>query len=260
LTLVYVGNGVYIDTTRRSIDNLAVHPGLKKTGAWLATGTPVGTAGWGLFDNGFSSIAVSTGAHTGITRNAISGINGGTSYKETTGATGASLIGWKGSFAGAPLTRQYQPRFDLKVKLAQTTNCRCALGFHGSTSNPAAGTEPAANLNSVLFWLDTSVDANWHIAQNNGAATSDLTTISNVAAADTNAHVFSLRAVEASTKFQYYYGAAVDGPPTGSSTWVDINTKIPAATSAFNYAFWMENIGSNTTIFDIYWIYTEVDC
>lgn len=259
MTLVYIGNGLYVDPALRTIDNI-LHPGIKKTGGWVGTGAPNTTSCWGFFDTSFSTISTGTAAFTGIQRKNISGINGGTCHRMTTGGTGASLVGYKCSLAGVPFQRAYNPRMDIKLVLNQTANCRCAFGFHGSTSNPTAGTEPAANLNSVLFWYDSSVDANWHICQNSGAATSDITTIANVAAADTDAHVFSLRADNANTKFQYYYGAAVNGPPTGASTWVDINTKIPAATSAFGYAFWMENIGSNTTTFDVYWTYMEVDC
>jgi hypothetical protein len=196
--------------------------------------------------DGGTSITSGTGANTGAQR-----LTAGSAHRFTTGATAASLIGYRGpinAIAGI-WRRSYNPLLEIKMTLNQSTNERMAFGFSGSVANPTAGTEPLATQSGVLFWLDTSVDANWHIAQNNGAATSDLTTINNVAAADTNPHIFGLRAVT-DTKFQYQY----DG-----GTWTDITTKIPASTTGLTWHWWMENIGSNTDTYDVYWAYSEVD-
>lgn len=239
-----------INAASNTIQSTTIHPGLKKTGDWMAIGSAVTCAG---LMEGSQMVAITSGtaAHTGPQKSSA-----GTRYRYTTGGTGGSLVGHRGSSSFAIFERDLNPRIDIKLALGQATNERVAFGFHGTTSAPTAGTEPAANLHAVLFWLDTSVDANWHIAQNNGAATSDLTTINNVAAADANPHVFSLRADNANTKFQYAYGSTV---PTSATTWTDINTKIPGATNGLNYAWWMENIGSNTDTFDVSWVHIEMD-
>jgi len=254
-----------IDAGQNTISNLPQHPGLKKTGAWMATGAPNGSNNgtWGTLNCPWTIINSGTNTFTGVSRQAISGINGGSDYRIANGGAGGSQGGFRVT-ANATVSfaqRNYNPRLDFKLKLFQTTAERVAMGFISSTGTgaPTAGTEPAANLSAVLWWLDTSVDANWHILQNDGSATSDITTIANVAAADTNAHVFSLRADNANSKFQYYYGGSTNGPPNAGSTWVDINTKIPAATTNLTPLFWSENIGATAPVFDWYWIYHEQD-
>lgn len=248
----------------KTVENRGVptHPGIKKTGSWFGDALPTAAQNGasGTLNVPWTYINVGSNTLTGIVRNTISGINGGSAMRMVN-AVATSQHGFRttGGSGTSFMERDYNPRVDFKLKLGQTVTERVGVGFIGATATPATGTEPAANLHAVLFWLDTSVDANWHILQNNGAATSDITTIANVATADTNAHVFSLRADNANTKFQYYYGGAVDGPPTASSTWVDINTKIPSATNTLNIYFWTESIGAVTPTFDWYWIYHEQD-
>jgi len=106
----------------------------------------------------------------------------------------------------------------------------------------------------VIFFYDSGVDANWHICQNDGSASSDNTTIATVAAADTNAHTFAIRADNANTKFQYAYGFT----NIATATWVDINTKIPAASTGMGWTHYMENL-SGTCTFDAYWAFSVQD-
>ena len=258
LIYVYIAS-VWTKTTESR--GTIVHPGIEKAGKWDASAFPNATnnACSGILNTVWTIINVGTNTFTGSARVNNSGINGGFVSRFVNGGAGSSQAGFRTNTTSAMTQREWNPRLDWKLKLGQTTAQRVGVGFLNSTSAPAAGTEPAPSIGAVMFWLDTSVDANWHILQNTNSATSDKTTIANVAASDTNAHVFSIRAVEASAKFQYYYGAAVDGPPNASSTWVDINTTIPAGTTGLNLYYWTENIGATSPTFDWYWIYYRQD-
>jgi hypothetical protein len=237
--LTYIWTGTYWETQR-----FLQHPRSMKQGYWYGLSGTAGTGSYGHMDAG-TTITSGTGALTGLQR-----LTAGSACRFTTGATAASLSGYRGPLNGVAgiWRRSYNPLLEIKMTLNQTTNQRMAFGFVGSTAASAAGAEPLATLSGILFWLDTGVDANWHIAQNNGAATSDLTTINNVVAADTNPHIFGLRAVT-DTKFQYQY----DG-----GAWTDITTKIPASSTGLTWYWWMENIGANTDTYDVYWAYSEV--
>jgi len=225
------------------------HPGIKRTGEWHAFQQL--QSGSGILQGLWTATATGTGALTGPIRSSSNTI------RWTTGATGGSSAGNRATVGGVTyFERDQNFLLSIKAKLNQTTNERSYIGLIGSTAAPVLGVDPAANLHAVGFFLDTSVDANWHILQNAAAASSNTTTINNVAAADTNAHVFSIRAVNASAKFQYAY---TSGVPDANTTWTDINTSIPAATSGLNIYFHIENIGSNTDTFDAYWCYVETD-
>lgn len=242
---------MYIGTTWVKISEqlgVPVHPGLKKTGSFQPINGVNG--GSGFMQGAPIAIVVGTGATTGLIRSV-----GGMRMRYTTGATGNSITGLRMSTGVNSFERDLNPRMDMKVLLSQTTTNRCFLGFREGTTNPASAADPLANLSGVAFFYDSAVDSNWHIMQNNGAASSDSTTIANIAAADTNAHVFSLRAVELGSKFQYAYGST---PPKASTTWTDISTKIPTATTGINGYWYMENL-SGTTTFEIFYIYIEQD-
>ena len=149
-----------------------------------------------------------------------------------TGNTINSLTGIRSNVVTAGLTsRQLNPDTSWRFVINATTTIRCGIGYISGTASPASSADPLANLSGVLFWLDSGVDGNWHIMQNDGSASSDNTTIANVAAANTSIHTIRLKAVTASAKFQYSY----DG---GALT--DINTKIPAASTALGWIWWVE--------------------
>ena len=255
LNLYYWTGTAWLNVIGSTASFQNTHPGIKKTGSYFGSAYPNATNNScsGILNTLWTFINVGTNTASGITRNALSGINGGMAATWTNGGAGGSQCGFRISPTVAITQRDYNPRLDFKIKLTLGTTMRAGIGFLGSTAGPLAGVEPAGSLAAVMFWLDTSVDANWHILQNLNSATSDKTTIANVATAETNAHVFSIRAVNGSSKFQYYYGGAVDGPPTESSTWVDINTTIPSATSGLNIYVWTENIGATAPGLNWYW-------
>lgn len=230
--------------------NTVFHPGDRKVGSWYAYQQLQASSG--ILQGIWAATATGTGALTGLQRSSA-----GTGIRWTTGATGGASAGNRTTVGGVTyFERDLNPMVQIKAKLTQTTNERVFIGLIGSTSTPVLGVDPGANLHIVGFFLDTSVDANWHIIQNAGTAASDTTTIANVAAADTSAHVFSIRAVNASTKWQYAY---TTGKPSPTTTWTNINTSIPGATNGLNIFFHIENIGNNTDTFDAFWVYCEVD-
>jgi hypothetical protein len=197
----------------------------------------------GMFQGAGAAITVGTGAAVGIQRDST-----GLSYRLGSGTTINSLSGTK--IAGLYTERDYNPVCEWQIAVQQTTDTRCFFGFMSSVA-PVSGADPLNALSGVLFGLDTGVNGNWHIYQNSGSGASDSTTIPNVAAADTSAHKFALRADNANTKFQYAYGHT----DITSATWVDINTKIPAATTGMGWGWWIEClVGSATKTFQTYYV------
>jgi len=249
MTLIYIGNGLYVDSSTNAIFNSIPFPGLKNTGSWR--GGAATTGAHGILQGNLTNIATGSATNAGVQRSSA-----GLRFRFGTGATGASLCGNRSSGGSSFFERDLNPMFLAKISIQQTTTQRMTIGFVGSTSVPTAGADPLANLSGVCFFYDSSVGANWAIAQNSGGASSDRTTIASVAAADTNAHVFGIRGVESGTKFQYYYGTTI---PTPASTWTDISTVIPAAGTGLMIMHFQENIGSNAVTHEGYWTYVEQD-
>ena len=214
----------------------------KKEGKFEGIQTNAGSSG--LFGNNLTTIATGTGGGGGTQRSSA-----GVRIRYTTGATANSLGGTRANTV-LWTERDLNPIVEFKAALQQTTNNRCIMGFTStSNANPTAGVDPLANLSGVIFFYDSGVDGNWHICQNDGSATSDNTTINNVVAADTSAHIFRLRADNANTKFQYSYAGGA---------WTNINTKIPGATTGMGLVWYMENL-SGTNTFDMYWVKVRQD-
>lgn len=202
----------------------------KKWGRYNAFGS---TASDGLFNGTMTAIASGTGATSGAIRSST-----GLRYRHTTGGTANSLAGNRVT-ATAFTERDLNPWVEFRIQLSTVANMRAIMGFTSSTSAPASAADPLANLSGVQFFYDSGVDANWHIAQNSGGASSDRTTIANVAAADTVLRKFALRADNSNTKFQYSYDGAA---------WVDINTVIPAAGTGLGITWYIENLSGTVTI------------
>jgi hypothetical protein len=183
------------------------------------------------------SVAITTGIQTGSA----------VSYDSTDGVSwnyiaGATINSQHGLRVNTHTERDFAPQIEFKVKLGQTTNSRVFMGWRGASAAPAVGADPTPSLNGVLFGFDSGVDGNWHIYQNNGSATSDSTTIPNVAAADTSTHYFGLRAT--GSTFQYSYARG---------TWTNISTAIPSGTSLLGTYWWIENLDANVRNFKVYY-------
>lgn len=210
---------------------------VKKRANWWGTVHAAADGGW---TGAITAITVGTGATGGVNLAAD-----GTKTRYTTGATINSLTGARIS-ATLTIRRDLNPW--TTWKLAPVTNVltrRIFFGYTSSTSAPVSAADPLANLSGVGFFYDSAVDGNWHIMQNDGSASSDSTTIANVAAAAAAVHTFGLRANNASTRFEYSY----DG-----GAWTTINTKIPAATTSLGWTWYQENLAASALFFDIYWI------
>jgi len=252
-----VGGGTDLEAMRINADASLMHNGypasvlypVKKIGSWAGQGNPSTSYGVnGTWNGAVSAIAVGTGAVGSITRQ-----SSGTRFRWTTGGTANSLAGFRVSSV-LQTERDLNPIWGCKLQLTQTANTRMIMGYTSSNAAPSSAADPLASLSGVIFFYDSGVDANWHICQNDGSASSDNTTIATVAAADTNAHTFAIRADNANTKFQYAYGFT----NIATATWVDINTKIPAASTGMGWTHYMENL-SGTCTFDAYWAFSVQD-
>lgn len=237
-------------TASNTFYDLQFEPHVKKIGGFM--GASASNSFYGLFSGTVSTIhAGGASGSSAITRS-----SSGLAIRYSTGTTINSLEGSK--VAGLYTERDLNPIMEWKVALSATiTTQRTFFGLIASTSNPASGADPLNALAGVLFGYDSGVDGNWHIYQNDGTGASDSTTINNIAAADASIHYFALRAVNASAKFQYYYGAT---PYTATSTWTDINTDIPGATAGLAWQWWIEDLaGSAARTFDLYYIRHQQD-
>jgi len=237
--------GLSMDAMSNTFDNICIAPSIKKVGYW--SGYYQNTGGTGIFSGNLAATAVGTGTISAV---ALSSTGLGCTW--TSGTTINSLAGIRCTGNGAFTERDLNPSIIFKIALSQTTDTRMWFGYTSSTSVPSSASDALNALSGVMFHYDSSVDGNWHIAQNNGTGASDRTTINNIAAADTSAHVFGIRAVEASTKWQYYYGVT---PPVAGSTWTDINTDIPAASTKLALRMDIENlVGAAAKLFTGYYI------
>jgi hypothetical protein len=148
-----------------------------------------------------------------------------------TGTTANSIEGTR--INSSLLTeRDLNPETHWRIKGVVVSSCRIFIGFTSATAAPASSADYLNALSGVGFWADTGVDTNWHIMQNSGSGASDTTTIANVGALNTTFRDLGLRAVNASAKFQYSW----DG-----GAWTDISTKVPAATTALGWVWYIEN-------------------
>lgn len=198
----------------------------------------------GIFQGALSAITVGGGTTVGVQQD-----SGGISFRWSSSATINSLSGEK--CAGLYTRRDYNPITETKLLLGGgTTSLRCFFGLFSTTTSPVSAADPMNAMSGVAFGVDTSVDGNWHIYQNSGSGASDSTTIANVATMDNNAHTFALRAVESLTKWQYAY----DFTNIGRANWVNINTKIPAATTALGWMWWIEDLAASTRTLQVYYI------
>jgi hypothetical protein len=234
-----------IDAQSNTLYNVDFLPSVKKSGIW--TGVLQTTGASGLFAGNVTATAVGTGSTSTAIRDST-----GFAFKWTTGGTINSIGGIRfGAGSGVFTERDLNPYLLARIVLTQTTDSRMVFGYTSAVTAPASATDPYNGLSGVAFFYDSSVDGNWHIMQNDGSGASDRTTIANVAAADTSVHVFGIRADNANTKFQYYYGSSA---PTLASTWNDVNTDIPAAGTGLGIRMDMENLAGTPKLFSCYYV------
>lgn len=232
-----------MDAKSNTFSNIHVHPSMKRTGSYSGAGNAAVVCS-GMLQGTGTTIAVTGGAFSGIVR--TSGMRG--RYVTTT--TTGSMAGTR--FNSTLLTqRSLNPLLEMKLGFPTTplTSERRFIGYTSAATAPTSLADPLANLSGVGFWLDTAIDSNWHIIQNSGTATSDWTTIANVAAGDFVAHTFFLKAVT-DTKWQYSY----DG-----GAYADITTLIPASTTGLGPMWYIENTSAGAKTIDCYWMWMECD-
>lgn len=232
--------------------NTFTNPLIKKIGSWNGENVSGERGLDGLFD-GATAIAVGTGS-TSLVRDST-----GLRSRFTTGTTINSLSGIRFN-ASSRTERDLNPWTTWKIAIGSTgtiADTRIYIGLTSATAAPASTADYLANLSGVGFYYDTSVDGNWHIMQNSGGASSDKTTIANIATAAAGTFYFSLKAVNADSKFQYYYGTT---HPTPSSTFTDINTAIPAASTLLGWMTYIEClVGSAAKTMDGYGCFAVQD-
>jgi hypothetical protein len=229
-----------MDAASNTFVNVSVSPDIMRTGYYQGTGTPVAANCSGVIMGQATNIAVGSGGTSGVVRGAA----GATRFRYSTGATNNSLCGTRFN-AVSFLERSQDFQLQSKIVISATTTVRFFFGTTSSTSAPASSADPLANLSGVGYWYDSGVDGNLHIIQNNGGASSDITTLANIMTMDANPHTYHLRAVDGSTKFQYQ----LDG---GALT--NINTAIPAQTTGMGFMWYIEcTAGSATRTFDVYY-------
>lgn len=220
------------------------YPPIRRTGYYTGAGLGTTNACAGLLDGQGATIAVAAGGSSGIAT------TGGLKWVWSSGATINGLGGLR--FNGNKfMERSLNPMIQAKLQLRNgITTERAFFGFVSSTTAPASSADPLANLSGVGFFYDSAVDTEWLIMQNDGSASSDSTTIINVATVDQLAHTFAIKAVAASNKFQYSY----DG-----GTWTNVSTKIPGANTALGYLWYVECTAASARTIDCYWSWVEED-
>lgn len=229
--LWYYWNGTIWTVEAGAPQNIQVMPSVKNTGTYQPMAVTSGVSGF--FQGNITNIAVGTGASATA---AVSST--GRRFSWTTGTTINSICGARCS-AILTMERDLNPTIRAKIALAAgVTTSRAFFGFTSSNAGPVSSADPLANLSGVGFWYDSAVDTEWMICQNDGSASSDITTIVNIATADANPHIFALKAVEANAKFQYSY----DG-----GAFVDVNTKIPAAATDLGWSCYHECLAASAS-------------
>ena len=203
-----------IDFASNTASNIAMYPQVRKQGIYYGTGSGNTNNCDGMWSVLGTTIAVGTGGSVGVVRATTAA--GGTGWQWTTGTTINSLAGLRINSANQMSERDVNPMIQAKIKVGHITTTRFFFGFTSATGAPASAADPLNALSGVAFWYDSAVDANLHIMQNNGTGASDATTIT-VGAMDTAFHTYNIKAVEASTKFQYSY----DG-----GAYTDISTRL----------------------------------
>jgi hypothetical protein len=204
-----------IDAQLNTFKNLDVFPSQGKFGTWYG-GSQTATNG-GVWNAATSATAVGTGTTLGIFRTTT-----GLCHRWSSGTTINGIGGMK--VVNVYTERSYNPVMEWQIESNQTTLMRLFAGWKASATAPVSGADPlTGSVPGIMFGVDTGVDNNWHIYQNDASGGSDSTTIANVATLDALPHKFALRAIDASNKFQYAYGFN----NLETATWVDINTQIP---------------------------------
>lgn len=215
---------------------------------WTIMNLDKGKTGWFLPNSATTvvggnwnqlSAVITTGINTGAAL--VYDSTDGVSFKYIAGATINSQHGLR---VNQFCDRNASPTVEWRLKAGQITNCRIFFGLIGASAQSAVGADPLPSKNGVLWGLDTGVDGNWHIYQNNATGT-DSSAIANVATADTNTHYFGLRANGGTFEYRYARG-----------TWTTVNTKIPASTSTLGMQMWIENLDASVENFSVY----EVRC
>lgn len=204
-------------------------PDIKRHGEFWAMATT--SPATGMWQGIMSNTVVGTGGFSNTTTDSA-----GTRGNWVTGTTINSICGSK--VLGTLTERDLNPYGKWKISFSAVTTLRFYIGFMSTATAPVSAADYLANLSGVGFWYDSSVDAHLHIMQNDGSATSDTTTIGNIADPTTAVRTYELRAVNSGSKFQYAY----DG-----GAWTDVSTKIPAATTDLTYQWFAECLAGSAS-------------
>lgn len=144
--------------------------------------------------------------------------------------------------------RDQNPWIRFFFELEQIDDCRAFIGWsNGDGAIGPAGADPLANEDGIMLKLDSG-DTNFEIYHNSGDATS--ATGGAIKAADSNRHLFELRAINSVPMFQW----KID-----RGAWNDITTDIPSASTDLGVQCYIENtIGANKFM-RVLWITTRLD-
>lgn len=220
-------------------------PTFRRSGQYIPMAATSGTTG--MCQGNITSIAVGTGATAAYAIDSAGG-----RFPWTTGTTINSLCGVRCS-AVLTMERDLDPLIMAKIQWPTAiTTLRGYFGFTSSNAAPASSADPLPSLSGVGFWFDSGVHAtNIAIAQNDGSASSDTTTIAAAGTASTSVMTLALKANNANSKFQY---------SIAGGAWSDINTKIPAAGTDLGWTCFIECLaGSAARGLNVYWVQMECD-
>ena len=189
-------------STNVDIPDVIVSPTQYRMGAYHGVGGSITPTTGALI---LTQSTVGSGVLTGFLFSST-----GTKSRFTTGTTINSIIGQR---AAATYTeRDLNPWCQWRITLPTITNARMFVGLQSATTAPTSSADPLANIHGVGFWFDTGVHAtNIAIMQNNGAVSSDKTTLANVGTMTTAIHTYALRADNTNSKFQYSYDGGAWG-------------------------------------------------
>jgi hypothetical protein len=176
---------------------------------------------YGTFQ-GISSAAGNVGLAVGAFNNTTGEVTRvvDTAGVRDTWTTAASNPASAGFRSGVNTERSQNPYLRVRFTLSSLTAVRAWFGFQTLASLPT-GADALANVSGAMIHL-VSGGTNWQIMTNNGGASSTIATTG--VPASTDITIVEIRAIDASTKFQWRITA--DGVNPGA--WTDVSTTIPA--------------------------------
>lgn len=213
-----------------------------------------GTAVWdGIL--GSASTASGGDAPIGMTSGQLVTADGRFVRWQTKTSTPAALDkgGWR--IAAAITCRAWNPTFFCRFRLNQTADTRLWLGITGDLAADPTGDDALNAKSGVMFGIGvvnntvgTGSTVGWQLMHNDGTGATVSDTVG--PAADTNIHTIEIKAVDASSKFQY----SLDG-----GAFVDVTTDIPAPATALSFIAELQTSAAAQKTMDLFDIHVTSD-